>query len=81
MTDATPAPLGAPLVVVNHVQKHYGEFQALTDIDLTVHTGEVSSASRAANIRTARTIVNSFLMVVPLFFCALRVRNNSPSLT
>ena len=32
---------GAPLVVVENVQKHYGDFQALTDIDLTVNRGEV----------------------------------------
>jgi glutamate transport system ATP-binding protein len=32
---------GAPLVVVENVQKHYGEFQALTDINLTVNAGEV----------------------------------------
>ena len=32
---------GDPLVVVSNVQKHYGEFQALTDIDLTVNRGEV----------------------------------------
>ncbi len=32
---------GAPLVVLSDVQKHYGEFQALTDINLTVHQGEV----------------------------------------
>ncbi|MCR2317539.1 ATP-binding cassette domain-containing protein, partial [Salmonella enterica] len=30
-----------PLVVVENVQKHYGEFQALSDIDLTVNAGEV----------------------------------------
>ncbi|MBC9943033.1 amino acid ABC transporter ATP-binding protein [Leucobacter sp. cx-328] len=30
-----------PLVVVANVQKHYGEFQALTDVDLSVHAGEV----------------------------------------
>ncbi|WP_125100289.1 amino acid ABC transporter ATP-binding protein [Leucobacter chromiireducens] len=30
-----------PLVVVENVQKHYGEFQALTDIDLTIDSGEV----------------------------------------
>ena len=30
-----------PLVVVENVQKHYGEFQALTDIDLTIDRGEV----------------------------------------
>ncbi|OZB79880.1 MAG: glutamate ABC transporter ATP-binding protein, partial [Microbacterium sp. 14-71-5] len=54
MTDVTPAAdrpdrasarpaaaLGAPLVVVQNVQKHYGDFQALTDVDLTVHKGEV----------------------------------------
>ncbi len=44
MPDATAAPdasRGRPLVVVDHVQKHYGDFQALTDIDLTVHKGEV----------------------------------------
>jgi glutamate transport system ATP-binding protein len=32
---------GTPLVVMKDVQKHYGDFQALTDIDLTVNTGEV----------------------------------------
>jgi len=32
---------GSALVVVENVQKHYGEFQALTDIDLTVNEGEV----------------------------------------
>ena len=32
---------GEPLVVVENVQKHYGEFQALTDINLTVDKGEV----------------------------------------
>ncbi|MWV49544.1 ATP-binding cassette domain-containing protein [Rathayibacter sp. VKM Ac-2803] len=37
----TPAPAGEPLVVLDGVQKHYGEFQALKDIDLTVHRGEV----------------------------------------
>lgn len=30
-----------PLVVVKNVQKHYGEFQALTDVNLTVGKGEV----------------------------------------
>ena len=30
-----------PLVVVEKVQKHYGEFQALTDIDLSIDAGEV----------------------------------------
>ncbi|MBD7956976.1 amino acid ABC transporter ATP-binding protein [Microbacterium sp. Sa4CUA7] len=32
---------GQPLVVVSDVQKHYGDFQALTDINLTVNRGEV----------------------------------------
>ncbi|WP_100811234.1 MULTISPECIES: amino acid ABC transporter ATP-binding protein [unclassified Microbacterium] len=32
---------GVPLVVLRDVQKHYGDFQALTDIDLTVNEGEV----------------------------------------
>ena len=32
---------GDPLVVMTGVQKHYGDFQALTDIDLTVNRGEV----------------------------------------
>lgn len=30
-----------PLVVLEDVQKHYGEFQALTDVNLTVSRGEV----------------------------------------
>jgi len=32
---------GDPLVVLTDVQKHYGDFPALTDIDLTVNRGEV----------------------------------------
>lgn len=32
---------GDPLVVVSDVQKHYGDFQALKDINLTVNRGEV----------------------------------------
>lgn len=32
---------GEPLVVVSDVQKHYGDFQALTDINLSVNRGEV----------------------------------------
>jgi len=32
---------GDPLVVIDAVQKHYGDFQALKDIDLTVNRGEV----------------------------------------
>jgi glutamate transport system ATP-binding protein len=37
--DSRPA--GDALVVMTDVQKHYGEFQALKDIDLTVNRGEV----------------------------------------
>ena len=44
MTD-TPAPErrepGRPLVVLDHVNKHFGELHVLQDIDLTVHEGEV----------------------------------------
>ncbi|MFB8387004.1 amino acid ABC transporter ATP-binding protein [Microbacterium sp. NPDC055910] len=32
---------GDPLVEITDVQKHYGDFQALTDINLTVNRGEV----------------------------------------
>ena len=32
---------GDPLVEISDVQKHYGDFQALKDIDLTVNRGEV----------------------------------------
>ena len=32
---------GDPLVEIKDVQKHYGDFQALKDIDLTVNRGEV----------------------------------------
>ncbi len=44
---AAPQPTGAaatpgtPLVVLSDVQKHYGDFHALKDIDLTVDAGEV----------------------------------------
>ena len=49
MTPSDPAPQtsnisvrrGDPLVVLSNVQKHYGDFQALSDIDLTVNRGEV----------------------------------------
>ncbi|AYF99350.1 amino acid ABC transporter ATP-binding protein [Protaetiibacter intestinalis] len=39
--QTTAASRGEPLVVITDVQKHYGDFQALTDIDLTVNRGEV----------------------------------------
>ncbi|MGP4027716.1 amino acid ABC transporter ATP-binding protein [Actinomadura sp. 3N407] len=32
---------GRPLVVVEHVNKHFGELHVLQDINLTVHSGEV----------------------------------------
>ena len=38
---ASGPPKTEPLVVVADVQKHYGQFQALKDIDLTVDRGEV----------------------------------------
>ncbi|MGN7035171.1 amino acid ABC transporter ATP-binding protein [Microbacterium algihabitans] len=38
---SVPPASSEPLVVVSDVQKHYGQFQALTDIDLTVDRGEV----------------------------------------
>lgn len=33
--------MAEPLVVIDHVQKHYGDFHALKDINLTVDRGEV----------------------------------------
>ena len=52
MTDATPdsvdddgrrmpEPSSEPLVVLNNVNKHFGELHVLQDINLTVHRGEV----------------------------------------
>ena len=38
---SVPPTSSEPLVVVSNVQKHYGQFQALKDIDLTVDRGEV----------------------------------------
>ncbi|MCC4249029.1 MULTISPECIES: amino acid ABC transporter ATP-binding protein [Microbacterium] len=40
MASVPPAGL-EPLVVLSGVQKHYGQFQALKDIDLSVERGEV----------------------------------------
>ncbi len=40
-SGTTHARTGTPLVVLSDVQKHYGEFQALTDINLSVDRGEV----------------------------------------
>lgn len=39
--ERSVAPAGEPLVVLDGVQKHYGDFQVLKDINLTVHRGEV----------------------------------------
>jgi glutamate transport system ATP-binding protein len=38
---ATARPLGKPLVVLEGVNKHFGDLHVLRDIDLTVHEGEV----------------------------------------
>jgi glutamate transport system ATP-binding protein len=41
-TAGAPAPhLGDPLVVLEHVDKHFGALHVLKDVDLTVHRGEV----------------------------------------
>tara|TARA_R110001606_G_scaffold138039_1_gene276095 strand:+ start:163 stop:933 length:771 start_codon:yes stop_codon:yes gene_type:complete len=36
-----PAQSGEPLVVIDHVNKHYGELHVLKDISTTIHRGEV----------------------------------------
>ena len=44
MTDTRESPgtdLGAPLVVLEDVNKHFGDLHVLKDINLTVHEGEV----------------------------------------
>ncbi len=44
MTDTSRAPqrgLGKPLVVLDNVNKHFGDLHVLKDINLTVHEGEV----------------------------------------
>jgi glutamate transport system ATP-binding protein len=40
-TASPDAPVGAPLVVVDTVNKHFGDLHVLKDIDLTVARGEV----------------------------------------
>ncbi len=37
----TPAGTGRPLVEIAHVDKHFGDFHALKDISLDIHSGEV----------------------------------------
>ncbi|MBC7291003.1 MAG: amino acid ABC transporter ATP-binding protein [Actinotalea sp.] len=39
--DGADTPVGAPLVVLQDVQKHFGSLHVLRDINLTVHRGEV----------------------------------------
>jgi len=39
--EATGARPGRPLVVLEHVDKHFGALHVLKDVDLTVHAGEV----------------------------------------
>ncbi|MEN0127846.1 MAG: amino acid ABC transporter ATP-binding protein [Brevundimonas sp.] len=39
--DAASRPVGEPLVVLDHVDKHFGTLHVLKDINLTVHRGEV----------------------------------------
>ena len=44
MTTKTKAPTtGAPLISLQHVQKHYGDYHALRDISLTIQEGEFFS--------------------------------------
>lgn len=40
-TDVTARPTGEPLIVLDHVEKHFGALHVLRDVNLTVHTGEV----------------------------------------
>ena len=41
-TDPSPSgPIGAPLVVMEKVNKYFGDLHVLCDVDLTVHRGEV----------------------------------------
>ncbi|HEX6920761.1 MAG TPA: amino acid ABC transporter ATP-binding protein [Actinomycetes bacterium] len=41
LTTAAPGVSGQPLVVLQKVNKHFGELHVLQDVDLTVHHGEV----------------------------------------
>lgn len=36
-----PPPTGEPLIVLSHVEKHFGPLHVLRDVNLTVHRGEV----------------------------------------
>ena len=39
--DAAVRPTGDPLIVLDRVEKHFGELHVLRDVNLTVHRGEV----------------------------------------
>ncbi|TFH72625.1 amino acid ABC transporter ATP-binding protein [Cellulomonas sp. HD19AZ1] len=39
--DVDARPTGEPLLVLDHVDKHFGALHVLRDVDLTVHRGEV----------------------------------------
>ena len=39
--DAPTGALGEPLIVLDHVEKHFGALHVLKDVNLTVHRGEV----------------------------------------
>src|SRR5690242_17014630 len=41
MTDSGKAVGGGPLVVLENVNKYFGELHVLKDVDLTIHRGEV----------------------------------------
>ncbi|MGB3763774.1 MAG: ATP-binding cassette domain-containing protein, partial [Ornithinimicrobium sp.] len=41
MTQSSSAPPGTPLVVLENVNKHFGDLHVLQDINLTVHEREV----------------------------------------
>ncbi|MBC2659567.1 amino acid ABC transporter ATP-binding protein [Pseudomonas sp. MSSRFD41] len=41
MDTRTPTPAEPPLICIRHLQKHYGQFKALDDINLEVRRGEV----------------------------------------
>ena len=40
-TDDVVRPTGDPLIVLDRVEKHFGDLHVLRDVDLTVHRGEV----------------------------------------